>query len=74
MSSVAVPHAVTQDNVYAGYFIPKGLCCSLIIYLYSCLPTHTLPGAIVIGNTWYNIFPQEFPVEVAQNSLQGNFA
>ncbi|KAI0253747.1 cytochrome P450 [Lactifluus subvellereus] len=25
VAPLAVPHAVTQDNVYAGYFIPKGL-------------------------------------------------
>jgi hypothetical protein len=22
--SIAVPHAATEDNVYEGYFIPKG--------------------------------------------------
>ena len=53
VSPAAVPHVVTEDIVYAGYFIPKGLCYSLLRHVYLRAP---LPGAMVIGNTWYAIF------------------
>ena len=28
-----VPHATTEDDVYEGYFIPKGWYCNVQIYL-----------------------------------------
>jgi hypothetical protein len=46
-----VPHATTTNDVYKGYFIPKGLYHVLIYQKQKSL-THQPPGVVVIGNTW----------------------
>jgi len=50
MSLGAAPHAVTEDDVYADFFIPKGEFTFLgldepLMYIF--------PDAVVIGNTWW---------------------
>ena|SRR5712671_1201167 len=52
MSLAAVPHAVTEDDVYAGFFIPKGESCFLNGSV-KCWPMYIFSGAIVLGNTWW---------------------
>src|SRR5712675_1137527 len=55
MSLAAVPHAVTEDDVYAGFFIPKGGSCFLNKSA-QCWPTYIFSGAMVLGNTWWVTF------------------
>ena len=46
-----VPHAAINDDVYEGFFIPKGE-----VFLNECAPyqhTHIFTGAVVIGNSWW---------------------
>jgi len=49
-SLVGVPHTVTRDDIYEGFFIPKGGSCFLKT---SCSPIYVFPGAVVIGNIWW---------------------
>jgi hypothetical protein len=51
-SLAGVPHATTRDDVYAGFFIPKGEPFFLIMHLLDCLLNAYFLGAFVIGNTW----------------------
>ena len=46
--SSALPHSVTEDNVYEGFFIPKGA----LFFSVACVVTDSQSGAVVIGNTW----------------------
>lgn len=46
--SSALPHSVTEDNVYEGFFIPKGAP----FFSVACVVTDFQSGAVVIGNTW----------------------
>ena len=39
--SAAVPHVVTEDIAYTGYFIPKGLCYSLLMNLFTLAYAHS---------------------------------
>jgi len=55
MSLAAIPHAVTEDDVYAGFFIPKGGSCFLNKSA-QCWPTYMFSGAMVLGNTWWVTF------------------
>jgi len=52
-SMVGLPHTVTRDDIYEGFFIPKGGSCCLNIKSAPCLPNQLLPGAVVIGNIWW---------------------
>jgi hypothetical protein len=49
-SLVGVPHTVTRDDIYEGFFIPKGVSCFLKT---SYSPIYVFPGAVVIGNIWW---------------------
>ncbi|KAJ8592289.1 cytochrome P450 [Rhizopogon salebrosus TDB-379] len=51
VAPLGVPHATTTNDVYKGYFIPKGLYHVLIYQKQKSL-THQPPGVVVIGNTW----------------------
>jgi len=50
---LALPHASTEDDVYEGFFIPKGLLSwylsSLVVFVDS---RSVLSGTLVIGNAW----------------------
>ena len=56
-SLAGVPHAVTQDDVYAGFFIPKGEFW--LQKKYATIFTYAIffSGATVIGNIWWAMFP-----------------
>ena len=48
---LAAPHALTEDDYYKGYFIPKGAFYTL--YFMNCLLTYFLQtGTTVFGNVW----------------------
>lgn len=47
----AVPHATTKDDVYAGFFIPKGEPRFLKEFALCFLTCFS--GAVVIGNAWW---------------------
>jgi cytochrome P450 len=49
-SLAGVPHASTKDDVYAGFFIPKGEPCRLNKSAWFF--PRDFPGAFVIGNAW----------------------
>jgi len=54
MSLGAAPHAVTEDDVYAGFFIPKGeFTFPGLDEPAHCWLMYIFPDAVVIGNTWW---------------------
>ena len=49
MKSIGIPHAAIEDEVYNGYFIPKGQVLSSSL---SCKLT-SLVGSTALLNMWY---------------------
>lgn len=50
---LALTHVSLQDDVYDGYFIPKGeRCGSVFFFLDLEVLTGDCVGALVIGNSW----------------------
>ena len=53
---LGVPHASTEDDVYNGFFIPKGKFLSLSCALQFTVWELHSKGAIMMANTWYVIY------------------
>lgn len=51
VTPAALPHAALEDDVYNGYFIPKGTASLSIEFLSSVL-IYLSTGANIVGNTW----------------------
>ena len=51
MEDPGIPHATMNEDVYEGYYIPKGwkFCCSLKRFRLNIL---VVPGATVMANAW----------------------
>lgn len=47
---MAIPHASTEDDMYKGYFIPKGAAPSFVFWALNLFSDPT--GTIVAGNAW----------------------
>ena len=48
---LGVPHSSTRDDIYKGFFIPKGTVHSALLRCFRYLPG--LKGSIVIANAWF---------------------
>lgn len=46
-------HRVSENDIYNGYFIPKGERYEKDLVTASFSDVHSFAGATVIGNTWY---------------------
>lgn len=55
MLPLSVSHATTSDDIYKGYYIPKGKCAIQIMSARLCLNKQCLmsPGTAVTSNIWY---------------------
>lgn len=51
VSPLGIPHAATIDDVYKGYFIPKG---GWFFGFQNCIQSKPSLGSTVIGNIWYD--------------------
>lgn len=53
---MAIAHASVRDDVYDGYFIPKGsisfIFCSCVPCIVPNIPFHCFAGSTVVGNVW----------------------
>jgi hypothetical protein len=53
-SLVGIPHAVTKDDVYAGFFIPKGGSCFLneicLMFANPCIPRRDGGRKYMVGS------------------------
>lgn len=53
---LGLPHSSTRDDVYKGFFIPKGTFSSrlyILLFVMLSLITWTTKGSIVVANAWY---------------------
>ncbi len=48
---LAVPHVSVKDDIYKGFYIPKGSLISQ--YANIVIPMLSSPGTLVFANAWY---------------------